>query len=80
MHSESSRAGVNRQAMAYWMAIAWRLFKREFGRGELTIIGLSIVLAVSSVMALSSVTDSQRPTCVFFFDVVFWRQYEYRCY
>jgi len=40
-----------------WLAIAWRLFIREFGRGELTIIGLSIILAVSSVMALSSVTD-----------------------
>ena len=43
--------------MTSWLAIAWRLFVREFGRGELTIIGLSIILAVSSVMALSSVTD-----------------------
>lgn len=41
----------------HWLAIAWRLFVREFGRGELTIIALSIILAVSSVMALSSVTD-----------------------
>ena len=41
----------------HWLKIAWRLFLREFGRGELTIIALSIILAVSSVMALSSVTD-----------------------
>lgn len=40
-----------------WLTIAWRLFVRELGRGELTIIALSIILAVSSVMALSSVTD-----------------------
>ncbi|WP_196492433.1 ABC transporter permease [Psychrosphaera haliotis] len=40
-----------------WLGLSFRLFKREFGRGELTVIALSIVLAVSSVMALSSLTD-----------------------
>jgi putative ABC transport system permease protein len=40
-----------------WLNVAWRLFVRELGRGDLTIIALSIILAVSSVMALSSVTD-----------------------
>lgn len=45
------------KGMSTWLKIAWRLFIREFGRGELTIIGLSIILAVSSVMALSSITD-----------------------
>lgn len=39
-----------------WLAISWRLFKRELGRGELTVICLAIILAVSSVLALSSVT------------------------
>lgn len=57
MHSEATADKINKAPFLYWFAIAWRLFKREFGRGELTIIGLSIVLAVSSVMALSSVTD-----------------------
>ena len=51
---QSSSSG---KPLKQWLAIAWRLFIREFGRGELTIIGLSIILAVSSVMALSSVTD-----------------------
>ncbi len=40
-----------------WLGLSLRLFRREFGRGELTVIALSIVLAVSSVMALSSLTD-----------------------
>lgn len=57
MHSEVKAHQRNQNAFGYWLAIAWRLFQREFGRGELTIIGLSIILAVSSVMALSSVTD-----------------------
>ena len=39
------------------LALSLRLFRREFGRGELTIIALSIILAVSSVMALSSITN-----------------------
>lgn len=52
-----SSNSVASQPIAHWLRIAWRLFIREFGRGELTIIGLSIILAVSSVMALSSVTD-----------------------
>lgn len=50
----------SRKPFYYWLAIAWRLFKRELGRGELTIITLSIILAVSSVMALSSITDRVR--------------------
>ena len=54
MHSEAT---ANNYPITHWLKIAWRLFVREFGRGELTIIFLSIVLAVSSVMALSSVTD-----------------------
>lgn len=56
MHSKGAQ-NVEKAPFYYWFSIAWRLFKREFGRGELTIIGLSIILAVSSVMALSSVTD-----------------------
>ena len=52
-----STSSSSSKPLMSWLAIAWRLFIREFGRGELTIIGLSIVLAVSSVMALSSVTD-----------------------
>ncbi|MDA8621475.1 FtsX-like permease family protein [Psychrosphaera sp.] len=43
--------------LSTWLGLSFRLFKREFGRGELTVIALSIVLAVSSVMALSSLTD-----------------------
>ena len=39
------------------LGLSLRLFRREFGRGELTIIALSIILAVSSVMALSSITN-----------------------
>ncbi|MDO6721112.1 cell division protein FtsX [Psychrosphaera sp. 1_MG-2023] len=57
MHSNDTVNTRTSAPINYWFAIAWRLFTREFGRGELTIIGLSIVLAVSSVMALSSVTD-----------------------
>lgn len=56
MHSESAQVSQSRP-IQHWLKIAWRLFLREFGRGELTIIALSIILAVSSVMALSSVTD-----------------------
>lgn len=55
---QSNTAGkANSKPLMHWLKIAWRLFLREFGRGELTIIALSIILAVSSVMALSSVTD-----------------------
>lgn len=62
MHSNSQLAKqINTTdssgAFFTWLKIAWRLFVRELGRGELTIIALSIILAVSSVMALSSVTD-----------------------
>jgi putative ABC transport system permease protein len=39
------------------LKLSFRLFFRELGRGELTIIALSLILAVSSVMTLSSVTD-----------------------
>jgi putative ABC transport system permease protein len=56
MHSEVN-VNQSNYPLKHWLGIAWRLFVREFGRGELTIIFLSIVLAVSSVMALSSVTD-----------------------
>lgn len=56
MHSNSAGQSAAKPLM-HWLKIAWRLFLRESGRGELTIIALSIVLAVSSVMALSSVTD-----------------------
>ncbi len=56
MHSNIESSAVSRP-LTHWLKIAWRLFIREFGRGELTIIALSIILAVSSVMALSSVTD-----------------------
>jgi putative ABC transport system permease protein len=62
MHSNSQLANQisstsSTGAFFTWLKIAWRLFIRELGRGELTIIALSIILAVSSVMALSSVTD-----------------------
>jgi putative ABC transport system permease protein len=62
MHSNSqlaSQISATKSSGAFitWLKIAWRLFVRELGRGELTIIALSIILAVSSVMALSSVTD-----------------------
>ncbi|WP_299268560.1 FtsX-like permease family protein [uncultured Psychrosphaera sp.] len=62
MHSNSQLANQisktkSSGAFFTWLKIAWRLFIRELGRGELTIIALSIILAVSSVMALSSVTD-----------------------
>lgn len=62
MHSNSKLANKISQSdpkgsFYSWLKIAWRLFIRELGRGELTIITLSIILAVSSVMALSSVTD-----------------------
>lgn len=33
--------------------LAWRLFKHEARRGELTIILLAIVLSVASVLSLS---------------------------
>lgn len=56
MHSDSQAISQSKP-ITHWLKIAWRLFLREFGRGELTIIALSIILAVSSVMALSSVTD-----------------------
>lgn len=39
------------------LGLSLRLFRREFGRGELTIIALSIILAVASVMALNSITN-----------------------
>ncbi|UAA37373.1 FtsX-like permease family protein [Paraneptunicella aestuarii] len=36
-----------------WMNLAWRLFKHEARRGELTIILLAIVLSVAAVLSLS---------------------------
>ena len=36
-----------------WVNLAWRLFKHEARRGELTIILLAIVLSVASVLSLS---------------------------
>lgn len=36
-----------------WINLAWRLFKHEARRGELTVILLAIVLSVASVMSLS---------------------------
>ncbi|MCY7295190.1 ABC transporter permease [Alteromonas sp. a30] len=36
-----------------WANLAWRLFKHEAKRGELTVILLAIVLSVASVMSLS---------------------------
>ncbi|NQZ06588.1 MAG: FtsX-like permease family protein [Algicola sp.] len=40
-----------------WFKLALRLFKRELGRGELTIIAIAITLAVLSVFSLSSVSS-----------------------
>lgn len=40
-----------------WIKLAFRLFSREFQRGELTIIFAAIALAVLTVFSLSSVTD-----------------------
>ena len=58
MHSDVVNQSTSQnKPLSSWLKIAWRLFVRELGRGELTIIALSIILAVSSVMALSSVTD-----------------------
>lgn len=36
-----------------WVSLAWRLFKHEARRGELTVILLAIVLSVASVLSLS---------------------------
>ena len=41
--------GVN----ALWFNLAWRLFRHEARRGELTIILAAIVLSVASVYSLS---------------------------
>ena len=40
-----------------WGKLAFRLFLREFKRGELTIIFAAIVLAVLTIFSLSSITD-----------------------
>ena len=40
-----------------WVKLAFRLFAREFRRGELTIIFAAIALAVLTVFSLSSVTE-----------------------
>lgn len=40
-----------------WFKLALRLFKRELGRGELTIIAIAITLAVLSVFSLSSISN-----------------------
>jgi putative ABC transport system permease protein len=39
-----------------WFKLALRLFKRELGRGELTIIAIAITLAVLSVFSLSAIS------------------------
>lgn len=40
-----------------WFTLGWRLFRRELGRGELTIIGAAVVLAVFSVVVLSGISS-----------------------
>lgn len=40
-----------------WFKLALRLFKRELGRGELTIIAIAITLAVLSVFSLSAISS-----------------------
>jgi putative ABC transport system permease protein len=40
-----------------WVKLAFKLFSREFRRGELTIIFASIALAVLTVFSLSSITE-----------------------
>ena len=40
-----------------WVKLAFKLFAREFRRGELTIIFAAIALAVLTVFSLSSVTE-----------------------
>ena len=37
----------------YTFSLAWRLFRHETKRGELTIILLAIILSVASVLSLS---------------------------
>lgn len=43
-----------------WVKLAFRLFSREFRRGELTIIFAAIALAVLTVFSLSSITERIR--------------------
>lgn len=40
-----------------WYTLGWRLFRRELGRGELTIIGAAAILAVFSVVVLSGISS-----------------------
>ncbi len=40
-----------------WAKIAWRLFWRELGRGELWVIAFALFLAVVSVVSLTGITD-----------------------
>ncbi len=40
-----------------WFNLALRLFRRELGRGELTVISLAIILSVLSVMTLGGVSQ-----------------------
>lgn len=40
-----------------WFTLGWRLFRRELGRGELTIIGAAVILAVFSVVVLSGISS-----------------------
>lgn len=40
-----------------WFKLALRLFRRELGRGELTIIAIAITLAVLSVFSLSAISS-----------------------
>ncbi len=40
-----------------WAKIAWRLFWRELGRGELWVIAFALFLAVVSVVSLTGITE-----------------------
>ena len=40
-----------------WAKIAWRLFWRELGRGELWVIAFALFLAVISVVSLTGITE-----------------------
>ena len=40
-----------------WPNVAWRLFWRELGRGELWVIAFALFLAVISVVSLTGITE-----------------------
>jgi len=39
--------------MSNWLIISWRLLRHELRRGELTVMGLAVTLAVTAVLSLS---------------------------